>query len=174
MSAKRPSRWNTTLVPPSQVDPAKHAEYFSQIAQAPPSAVVVFHGIGEEVRFETLSRAASLILVEAEERGATGISVVIRSVPKDKDATGLVVRAELNWTEKDLIRRQVHVYEAYWAPLTAGKISFSETIGFLLAAGWNGLRGTLLSGRVSSFYRWLFGEFKELKVSLSTIPLLLV
>jgi hypothetical protein len=174
MSAERLSRWHPVLRPPSLADHETHLQYFAMNKEALPSAVLVFHGIGEEVRFETLGRAASLILVEAEEREASGISVVIRSVPSDKGAGNLVVRAELSWKEKDGTPRQVHVYEAYWAPLTAGKITFGETIGFLLSAGWNGLTGTLRSGKLGSFRRWLFGAFQDLKITLATGWLLAV
>jgi hypothetical protein len=148
--------------------------YIASAEQDPPSAVLVFHGIGEEVRFDTLSRAASLILTEAQERGATEFSVVIRSVPKDEAATGLEVRTELAWTDADGTERHVHVYEAYWAPLTMGKVTYWETMGFLATSGWNGLRGTVFSGRPLRFERWLFGGFKQLRVTVGTIPLLLV
>jgi hypothetical protein len=139
-----------------------------------PSAVLVFHGIGEEVRFETLSQAASLLLTEAQNRGATGISVKIRPVQKDAAATKLDVRSELQWTETNGMERKVHVYEAYWAPLTAGKVSYWETVSFLASSGWNGVRGTLFSGRIFSFRRWLFGEFRGLRTTAGTAPLLLV
>jgi len=187
MSAKRFSQWNPTLEAPSAAPPATRDEAASrapfaakafvaetQVQAAAPTAVLVFHGIGQEVRFETVSRAASLILKEAEDRGATGISVAIRPVLKDAAASGLEVRTELNWTEADGTAREVHVYEAYWAPLTVGKISYMETIGFLLDAGWNGIRATVLSGRFGSFDRWLFGRFRSLNASVGTAPLLIV
>ncbi|HEX4285887.1 MAG TPA: hypothetical protein VHZ28_12400 [Terracidiphilus sp.] len=167
-------RWKPTIAPPSLAGPHTHPAYFKQLEEAPPAAVVVFHGIGEEVRFETLSRAASLLLVEAQQRGAKDISVVIRPVPKDADATSLEVRAELGWTERDGTKRHVHVYESYWAPLTVGKVTYWETVCFLATAGWNGLRGTLLSGRGRTFNRWLFGEFKTLQVTAGTAPMLVV
>ena len=78
-----------------------------------PTAVLVFHGIGEEVRFETLSRAASLILTEAKERKATDINVVIRSVPRDDKAAKLEVRSELSWTEANGTERIVDVYDRF-------------------------------------------------------------
>jgi len=179
MNSNLQSQWNARIIPPSQPDIAAHAEYFRGIDETPPSAVLVFHGIGEEVRFETLGRAASLILVEARERGAKDISVVIRPVPKDKVASKLEVRAELCWTEIDAAsraetKRQVHVYEAYWAPLTAGQVSYLETMDFLVEAGWNGLLGVFRSGKIRTFNRWLFGGFKEMKTTAGTLPLLAV
>ncbi len=185
MTAKRSSLWNPTLAPPcvrpipAETSTALRAHLTAtafaaaeESQAALPTAVLVFHGIGEEVRFETLSRAASLILKEAEERGATRISVEIRSVTKDAACDGLEVRSELKWTESDGTEREVHVYEAYWAPLTVGQISYVETIRFLLAAGWNGLRGVFFSGGFGSFRRWLFGGLKKLKATMGTLPLL--
>lgn len=179
MSTNLHPRWKARISPPSQPDEAAHREYFAHNAETPPSAVLVFHGIGEEVRFETLGRAASLIMVEAEERGAKDISVVIRPVPRDAAASSLETRAELIWTELDEetkaeTRRQVHVYEAYWAPLTAGKVSYLETMGFLVDAGWNGLRGAFQTGERGRFKRWLFGSFRDLKIAPGTVPLLFV
>jgi hypothetical protein len=179
MTANPLSQWHTRIVPPSQPDEVAHAEYFRHNTETPPSAVLVFHGIGEEVRFETLGRAASLLLVEARARGAKDVSVVIRPVPKDQAASKLEVRAELSWTEFDATtqaeaKRQVHVYEAYWAPLTAGKVSYLETMGFLVDAGRNGLLGVFRSGRVGRFKRWLFGGFKEMRTTAGTLSLLIV
>ena len=173
MSTKNSRKWNAIVKPPSVADHQAHAAYFESNREAPPAAVLVFHGVGEEVRFETLSRAASLLLVEAEGRGATGISVAIRSVPKDAACSALEVRAELEWTEKDGTKRQVHVYEAYWAPLIAGRVTFWETIRFLLAAGWRGMVGAFSFGSPFRFDRWLFGGFKILKINRSTPFLLL-
>jgi hypothetical protein len=151
-----------------------------EAAEEIPAAVIVFHGIGEEVKFGTLSSAASLLLTEARERGAEIGEVVIRSVAKDNPPKDLAVRAELEWTEKadpahdkPATKRQVHVYEVYWAPLTMGKVTYWETMGFLLSAGWNGLLGTMNAVR-GRFNRWLFGDFRELKIGVGTVWLLLV
>lgn len=172
MASKFQSKWCPKIVAASLPERDKHPAYFSGIAQTLPSAVLVFHGIGEQVRFETLSRAASFLLEEAKERGAADFSVVIRPVPCNKVAASLIVRTEIGWKEKDGQPRSVHVYEAYWAPLTAGQVSYWETLGFLLSAGWNGIRGTVLSGKIGWFRRWLFGDFKNLKATWGTFILL--
>jgi len=52
---------------------------------------------------------------------------------------------------------------AYWAPLTAGQVSYWETLDFSCPQVWNGIRGTVLSGKIGWFRRWLFGDFKNLK-----------
>jgi len=172
MPSKRTTLWKAVVAAPSATGSADHKYFLAKAVAAPPSAVLVFHGVGEEVRFDTLSRTASLILAEAKERGAKEISVVVRAVPKD--AHTFQYRSELSWTEIDGVARQVHVYEAYWAPLTVGKVSYIETVCFLAEAGWNGLCGTVFSGRIGSFQRWLFGGFKKMKTTAGTFPLLAV
>ena len=174
MTVSRLSRWHPQIAPPSSGDSPALESFAKRNLGVPPSAVLVFHGIGEEVRFETLSRAAAFLLQEAQDRGASNISVIIRSVPKDRAISSLETRAELSWTEKNGSPRQVHVYEAYWAPLTVGKVTYLESVRFLAAAGWNGLRGTVLSGKFGHFERWLFGDFKELRTTGGTLPLLVV
>jgi hypothetical protein len=178
MSMYDPSRLKVRIEAPSlNLQQRDLASFSAGVGETIPAAVLVFHGIGEEVKFGTLSSAASLLLTEAEERGAALGEIVIRSVAKNDQSTDLAVRAELQWTEKDGTKRKVHVYEVYWAPLTMGKVTYWETMGFLLSAGWNGMRGAIssvLSGRWLRFERWLFGEFRELPITPLTLPLLVM
>jgi hypothetical protein len=141
-------------------------------AQPAPSAVLVFHGMGQQVRFETLSDLASTILDEAEARGGTVTGVHIRLAPRGDAPGEFLARAEIAWADENGGRHEAHVYEAYWAPLTEGKVGYWDTIRFLLGAGWNGLRCSLLSGKWS-FDRWVFGGFKSMAVTRGT-PLALV
>jgi hypothetical protein len=132
-----------------------------------PSAVLVFHGMGQQVRFETLSNLASAILDEAEARGGKVTGLQIHLAPKGDTPGSFQARAEIAWADKDKNKHAAHVYEAYWAPLTAGKVSYWETIKFLLAAGWNGLRCSLQKPRWS-FDRWVFGGFKSMRITRGT------
>src|SRR5947207_3050204 len=70
-------------------------------------------------------------------------------------------RAEVRW-ENDGRKHEVHIYEAYWAPLTEGKVTYWDTIKFLLRAGYRGLKHSLPWRR--SFDRWMFGEPKVMKI----------
>ena len=173
MSKYDPSKLKVRIEAPSLKFQQRDLAPAGEIGEELPAAVIVFHGIGEEVKFGTLSSAVSLLLTEADERGADIGEVVIHSVARDNPPTDLVVRAELKWTEKDGTKRQVHVYEVYWAPLTLGKVTYWETIGFLLSAGWNGLLGTILSGRLRKFPRWLFGGFRDVPIKAGTVRLLI-
>ncbi|MDQ3673434.1 MAG: hypothetical protein M3365_03535, partial [Gemmatimonadota bacterium] len=59
---------------------------------------------------------------------------------------------------------EVHLYEGYWAPLTEGRTTARNVIGFLTGAGLNGLRNT--RGR---FRRWLFGKYPVLPIPVRTV-----
>ena len=53
---------------------------------ATPSAVLVFHGMGQQVRFETLSDLASTILDEAEARGGHVTGMRVALAPRSESA----------------------------------------------------------------------------------------
>ena len=50
--------------------------------------------------------------------------------------------------------RAVHVYEAYWAPATEGRVTLRDVVRFLVMTGWRSLR---LGSR--PFKRWLFDQY---------------
>src|ERR1700716_4711956 len=54
-------------------------------------------------------------------------------------------RAEIRLTLPNGMRRGVHFYEVYWAPLTEGKVTIRDVSWFLLNAGrlgiWNTWQG---------------------------------
>ncbi len=139
-----------------------------------PSAVLVFHGMGQQVRFQTLSDLASTILDEAEARGGNVTELHIGIAPKASSPGQFLARAEIAWTDKAGTPHAAHVYEAYWAPLTEGKVGYWDTIKFLLEGGWNGLR--CIFPRVRwTFDRWVFGRFIPMPITKGTpLALLLV
>ena len=137
------------------------------------SAVLVFHGMGQQVRFETLSDLASAILDEAEARGGNVTGLHIGIAPKGDAPGQFLARAEIAWTDDKGEAHAAHVYEAYWAPLTEGKVSYWDTILFLLEGGWNGLKSSLLSMKWS-FDRWVFGEFKSMPITKGTTLVLVL
>lgn len=137
-----------------------------------PSAILVFHGMGQQVRFETLSDLASAILDEAEARGGKVTDLHIGIAPKASAPGEFLARAEIQWSDKAGKRQAAHVYEAYWAPLTEGKVGYWDTIQFLLEGGWNGLR-CIFPSMKWSFDRWVFGEFAPMPITKGT-PMALV
>jgi hypothetical protein len=149
--------------------------FVAPLPDAPaPSAVLVFHGMGQQVRFETLSDLASAILDEAEARKGTVTDLHIGIAPRADTPGQFLARAEIAWTDKDGAGHAAHVYEAYWAPLTEGKVTYWETIEFLLEGGCNGLK-SILTPKYWSFDRWVFGGFRPMAITKGTpIGLLLV
>jgi hypothetical protein len=123
-------------------------------------ALLVCHGMGQQVRFQTLMDVARSLL------GASGVHsrgwIGVRQVRiGEKEHAQTLQRAEITLEDKDRRRRDVHLYEAYWAPLTAGRVSIRDVISFLATAAYNGWDNA--SG--PTFRRWLFGRPIELRIS---------
>lgn len=57
----------------------------------------------------------------------------------------------------------VHAFESYWAPLTEGRVTLRDVIGFLWRAGVDGLRNTM-----RPFERWMFDGWQGLKIEKGT------
>ena len=127
-------------------------------------AILVCHGMGQQVRYETISSIAEAIQTEATELGGTSAPVQVH-LSYDKGA--FLARAELQWRDKAKVNHAVHVYEAYWAPLTEGEVTYRDTILFLLSAAWNGLQWSKLF-RPSSFERWMFDGRKRMQIGRAT------
>jgi hypothetical protein len=123
-------------------------------------AVLVCHGMGQQVRYETISAIAQAIRTEAAAQGGSVSSVEVHLSAENE---AFLARAELSWKDKDEQQHCVHVYEAYWAPLTEGKVTYWDTIKFLLLAAWNGLRYSKPLVR-STFLRWMFGAPKAMYI----------
>jgi len=130
----------------------------------PPVAVLVCHGMGQQVRFETISSVAEAIRTEAVGKGGVVDPVRVHLAQANDD---FLARAELAWVDQDARRHQVHVYEAYWAPLTEDKVSYWDTVKFLLSAAWNGLRYSKLF-RKATFDRWMFDGLKTMQIGRAT------
>jgi hypothetical protein len=125
-------------------------------------AVLICHGMGQQVQFETLDTVVREVretalgcgtLVSKEE----GVAVSIHP-----DDGRFVARAELNLKHKDqsASRRVVHFYEAYWAPLTEGRVTMRDTLNFLIDAGRRGLNFAFKG----VFDRWMFGGRQEFQI----------
>src|SRR5262245_34936082 len=91
------------------------------------TAVIVCHGMGQQVPFETLNLVAKALVKEEQER--TNSNPVAPSVRLLPDGTGndYVPQAEIK-----LKGTVVHLYECYWAPITEGKVSIVDVLKFLL------------------------------------------
>ncbi|MEA3204156.1 MAG: hypothetical protein QOI63_1836 [Thermoplasmata archaeon] len=120
-----------------------------------PAAVLVMHGMGQQIPFETLEDVAKALQdadgQDEAERGKLTARTVMLGDQKAQ-------RVELRLGGK--AGREVHLYEAYWAPITEGVIDLRGVMGFLWRAG---MTGVLHSHR--TFKRWMFGDDRTFQVS---------
>lgn len=132
-------------------------------------AVLVCHGMGQQVEFETLDSVAKAL--SEREAAFTGSE-------KRQVQTGFVrldgkrlARAELTLTTPDRrATRRVHVYESYWAPLMEGQVGALDVTRFLFGAGFAGIRHAW----TGSFDRWMLNRRRELAIPWSAFPFLLI
>ncbi|MBI1799259.1 MAG: hypothetical protein HYR73_06195 [Candidatus Eisenbacteria bacterium] len=130
------------------------------------TAVIVVHGMGQQVPFETLEMVANALRAEEESRRATarGQHVTVDMVMLGDTR---IARAELRVQDHDGAPRDVHLYEAYWAPVTEGRVSIRDTLRFLIGAGLTNLiafvRG-LFRVDERTFDRWMFGRWVRFKI----------
>jgi len=123
-------------------------------------ALIVCHGMGQQVPFETIDSVAR-VLRRAQLRlgGATAAPDVTTRIV-DVGLGKPVGRAEIALNDAERGDVDVHIYEAYWAPLTAGKVGLKQVVGFLLGAALSGIRAA-----PRTFLRWMFGGWQEFSPS---------
>ena len=119
--------------------------------------------MGQQIPFRTLDDVAEGLLHAAPSAGA----------PKPVARTVAVGGERLSRLELTLsvgtAERDVHVYEAYWAPLTEGRVTLRDVAGFLLRSG---LGGVMLG--LSNFRRWLFDQYEEFEAPVRSALYLVV
>jgi hypothetical protein len=121
-------------------------------------AVWIVHGMGQQVPFETLDGLAEGIMrVGHAPPGTGGFEPRVRTV-QIGDQT--VQRVELDVFENDG-NVELHLYEAYWAPVTEGQVKLGEVVSFLLSATFRGLLTVF-----QPFRRAMFNQFVEKKIPL--------
>lgn len=121
------------------------------------TAIIVCHGMGQQLPFETLEGVGRLLRTGLAEAGVAVEAQTARHVVMGSEP---MPRVELTLRQAGEAQpRTVHLYEAYWAPLTEGQVTLRDTVAFLWAAGSGGLR-SFLSPRV--FDRWMFGKPRDL------------
>ena len=120
------------------------------VEQKRPSRIAVFvtHGMGQQAPFETLDLVAQGLIGAAGTITTSGVAArTVRSGGLD------LQRLEFGIRDHNGGDALVHVYEAYWAPLTEGQVTLKDVTGFLFAAGWNGIRNAF-----TDFKGWMFGH----------------
>jgi hypothetical protein len=136
-------------------------------AVSPPIAVLVFHGMGEQVPFETVDQAVNAVRQQAALQGGKILGQTARLI--ESAVSGRSPRVELR-IEKEGRIQDVHFFEAYWAPLTEGKVKFFEVAAFLFNAGKTGFE----YARKGEFLRWMFRGESRFRVSRFTAFLLIL
>lgn len=122
-------------------------------------ALIAFHGMGNQIEFQTLDQVAEgLLRVQADLNG-------VRPAPSVESirADDLLLRRLSFTLSRSGVTRHVDLYEVYWAPFTEGQVVLRDVLSFLIGAGLNATR------RFSDeFKRWIFGRFEPFPIPRST------
>jgi hypothetical protein len=113
-----------------------------------PAAILVAHGMGQQIPFQTLDDVADG-LCKAAPAGRRAPRAETVAIGSER-----LQRLDLSIELDDGSERDVHVYEAYWAPLTEGRVTLRDVMAFLIRGSVAGIR----AGR-KPFRRWLFGDY---------------
>jgi hypothetical protein len=138
------------------------------LAPPPVTAVLVVHGMGQQLPFETLDALANGLYQE-DVRSYGQVGAQPARVAHVQLGDQSLERVEMQLRDPQGRLRDVHVYEAYWAPLTEGAVNLRDVIGFLIDAGLNGLKNSM--GR---FLRWSFNDLRKYYIPLHTLLYLLI
>ncbi|MES2154547.1 MAG: hypothetical protein V4510_05365 [bacterium] len=121
-------------------------------------AVLVVHGMGQGIRLSTLELlTTALQCADVRHQEELGEKHAVPPVPVAR--TVRIGDTELQRAEfaiRSMDRHgnpaltNVHVYEAYWAPVTEGATNLRGVMAFLWRAGWTGF------WRSARFHRWMF------------------
>jgi hypothetical protein len=111
-------------------------------------AIWIVHGMGQQVPFETLDALAQGVLDAAPSKpNGWEVSLPPRIVstkflsPVSPSQTQVVQRVEIKFRKPgpDHKRLELHLYEAYWAPLTEGVAKLPDVLAFLYDGALHGL-----------------------------------
>jgi len=120
------------------------AELCSSSASSSPNkqriAVLAFHGMGQQICYETLDLVATSLCRQARQNEDLGWRVTENPTARvSRVGEQRLGRAEIHFTN-GVEEREVHIYEAYWAPLTQGQIRLAEILAFLFHSGLQGMK----------------------------------
>lgn len=126
--------------------------------EARPEAILVVHGMGQQVPFETLDQVLVGLRGALERESARRVA---RGEPALDHGDLRVDRVhveeeDLRYVDIRLEGRRIHLYESYWAPLTEGKVRLRDVVSFMVRGGVNGLRTSF-----GGFQRWVFGATRR-------------
>ncbi|MEW6241077.1 MAG: hypothetical protein ACOYZ8_16035 [Chloroflexota bacterium] len=105
---------------------------------APHTALVYFHGMGDQKRFEEVSRIVDALdrydhLTFGENKKMVGIHAKLEKPLTDlKREVGYISLIYKHEQDKKWSRREHRFYEAYWANITAGGVPVTAVLGWIL------------------------------------------
>jgi len=111
--------------------------------------------MGQQVPFETLDQVARGLCKRIESPGTT----VARTARTVRVGCEMLQRLELDVRFSEGKRQAIHLYEAYWAPLTEGVAGLRQVLRFLLSGAINGLRSD------ARLHRFMFDRPRQFHVS---------
>ena len=120
-------------------------------------ALVGVHGMGEQLRYDTIDQYTSILAEElsAEGRLLAPVSCQLANLNGQEH-----VRAVLQYTDTDGKPSEMHVLEAYWSPLGKGLVQVKDSMDFLFDAGKRGIKFACATRRKDrarfAFNRWFF------------------
>ena len=150
----QPARYQTLAgTMPTQSGDSETGEHTGESAVKKKVAVFIAHGMGQQLPYDTQTRLALELRNHLMPGSKPG--------PKSRLRPGQVLIGDQRYSRVEFEvpatdnrpAREVHVYEAYWAPLTEGQVRIRDVTGFLFRSGLNGLKFARKPLR-----RWLFGE----------------
>jgi hypothetical protein len=126
-------------------------------------AVFIAHGMGQQIPFETLDALAEGLRTWDEKQGNA-----------EQQPAASAVKTGDQWLSRIALQLkagtvETHVYEAYWAPMTEGRVTIRDVTRFLVGAGLNGLRNAS-GGR---FKRWVLNKDEEYPIPVRALLFLL-
>ena len=144
---------------PEQPRPVRAAEELGRPSEK--HAVWIVHGMGQQIPFETLDSLTTGILNVADRLGTRmpgtcpRVTVVKFGPSSPGGKEQVVERVEIDLQDKGDPKKncQLHLYEAYWAPVTEGAARLSDVISFF----FNGGMRSILNSR-KPFLRAMFPD----------------
>ncbi len=160
----------TAVIAQHSATPVSYDTHVSEAPKPKKLAVFVAHGMGQQVKYETLDQIAQGLIEVEEAKGRERSEITIEPPVVTIKSDGSTLHGlKLKLLGDDGQDREVHIFEGYWAPLAEGQVRQADVIRFLFTAGLNGVRNF-----GDRFDRWLFGEYRKYQSRTSLTIFLLI
>lgn len=117
-------------------------------------AIWIVHGMGQQIKLETLDSLTEGLLSVAGKHSPENTKTEPKATAQSvKIGDQTLQRVVLRLKGKGGKPYELHLYEAYWAPLTEGVAKLRDVISFLLVGGFRGLFNSAKQFRLEMFDR---------------------